>query len=261
MATRKSGGPPAKAAPVKRVPAKKLAAAAPPPAAAAPAAAAAPPADTSADFGEFFSEIGKGLVDAQTQMDAKSREYLAGVKGKDFLLPSVFRIPRVKAEMKFAMTKGTEKKFNLLFFGSNSSAQTQHQQSVEFEVVSAPPPTLGSLPPVSYEPVFNAARRAAIFKTIEAIPGSAAAFAQLLQAPKDQILILVNESAFQFLLMRTGAAPGQLGLWFLIAKPETPPVLATLRSFSASDAGGIGDVRSAISAEGVAQEKFLSELG
>jgi hypothetical protein len=214
-----------------------------------------------ADFGEFFKTVGTGLVAAQEQMDAASVEYLKGISGKSHLLPSVFRIPRVTAEMKFALTKGVKEKFDILIFGKDTLAETMHQQSVHFEVVSAPPPVPGLLPPYGYDPVLADDRRKRVFDAIRAIPNAATTFADLLRDPLDRVLILVNQTENQYLLMRAGDAAGQLGLWYLIMQPDTAPTVATLRPFGGAADPALDQARGALSQAGRAQADFLTRLG
>src|SRR5262245_25768312 len=70
-------------------------------------AAAAPAADPAArfDFDGFFAEIADGFVNAQSKLDLASAQYLKQISVQPHVLPSVFRIPKLNADLKFALEK------------------------------------------------------------------------------------------------------------------------------------------------------------
>lgn|GEM_PF-5143545 len=202
--------------------------------------------DQKADFAEFFEAVGQGLVTAQSKMDEASREYLKSVAASPYLLPSVYRIPKLTAQMKFALTKEKEKGFNVFFFGNESKAQTMHQQSVEFEIVSAPPPAPGFDAPFRYEPVLSPARRAAILDLLKTVGAPAA----LTAAPFDRALILATD-ANGYLLIRSDA--GKVGLWFLTELAEGASLVA-LREPAANSTA------TTFATQGERLEAFLKKL-
>jgi hypothetical protein len=179
-------------------------------------------------------------------MDQASREYLKSVAASPYLLPSVYRIPKLTAQMKFALTKEKEKGFNIFFFGNETKAQTMHQQSVEFEVVSAPPPMPGQPPPFLYEPVLARPRRAEILELLKSV----GAPPSLTGAPFDCVLILATD-ANSYLLIRSDA--GKVGIWFL-TELEDGASLMPLREPSASASAAT------FAAQGEALEAFLKKL-
>ena len=91
-------------------------------------------------FSDFLSTIGIAMLDTQRQLDSESLAYLQENTHNPHVLPSIFRIPKLSAEMKFALEKQTEKEVNLVFFKNQNLAKELHQQSIKFELVSAPPP-------------------------------------------------------------------------------------------------------------------------
>lgn len=95
-----------------------------------------PGAEMSID--DFFREIGDGMVAAQQSLDRRSREYLEA--GPEHAIPSVYRIPKVQAELSFALESTAKSGFNVLLFGSSKQEQERQQQKISFEIVAAPPP-------------------------------------------------------------------------------------------------------------------------
>lgn len=98
---------------------------------------------TSADatklgFAEFLSEVGRAMVSAQQELDAESQKYAATPVGRT--LPALFRVPRVGAQMKFALEKVEGTKLGLVFFGRKSEASERYEHTLDFEVVAVPAP-------------------------------------------------------------------------------------------------------------------------
>jgi len=93
-------------------------------------------------FSEFLQNVGCSLVRAQEKLDEESGAYLKRLQSgdRDFVQPSVFRIPKMSAEMKFAFGKIDSKRVGLIFYRRTSQAREQHQQSLTFELATAPPP-------------------------------------------------------------------------------------------------------------------------
>jgi len=91
-------------------------------------------------FSDFLSSIGKSMLDTQRQLDSESLAYLRENSDQQHVLPSIFRLPKLSAEMKFALEKQSGKEVNLVFFKNQNMAKELHQQSIKFELVSAPPP-------------------------------------------------------------------------------------------------------------------------
>jgi len=90
------------------------------------------------DIETFFRTVGDGIVSAQTELDERSRHYLAG--RPDHAVPSVYRIPKASAEISFAMKQESSKKFSVLVFSSGDSRQQSQQHKVSFDILAAPPP-------------------------------------------------------------------------------------------------------------------------
>jgi hypothetical protein len=86
----------------------------------------------------FFQMVGEGVVAAQHKLDEKSEAYLN--TRPDFSQPSVFRIPKVGAEIQFAMESTQTEGFNIFVYGSQDTRQQSQQHKVSFDIIAAPPP-------------------------------------------------------------------------------------------------------------------------
>ena len=235
-----------------------------------PAAARAAQDPVPFEFGDFFKKVSDGFIRAQENLDAASAKYLTAVSRQPHALPSVFRIPRVAADVKFALEHKEGKSINLLFFKDEDSATTLNQQTVQFEIVSAPPPAGLLVGPVSAFPVLSKSRRAELFKLIQEflLPGMTAAQTnQLLDRPRlvadpDTVIIISVEGDSRFLLtVASNATAGNVGFWYLEILPEDNKVnLAVIRKFGSGTDPNIGKVGEFIFKIGTLQKEFLSKL-
>lgn len=132
-----------------------------------------PGGTASADFAEFLTNVGKAMVRAQQDLDAESQKYSATEVGQ--ALPAMFRVPRVGAQMKFALDKLDEKKIGLVFFGRDSQVSESYQHTLDFEVVAVPPPpgSPAAAPP-GLGQVLSPAVRDAVLNPLLESPGTAA---------------------------------------------------------------------------------------
>ena len=236
-----------------------------------PAAAAAAVQDpVPFEFGEFFKKVADGFIRAQENQDAASAQYLTAVSNQPHAMPSVFRIPRVAADVKFALEHKEGKSINLLFFKDEDTATTLNQQTVQFEIVSAPPPAGLLVAPVSAFPVLSKSRRAELFGLIQEfkLPNMTPAQTnQALDRPRlvadpDTVIIISVDGDSRFLLtVASNATPGNVGFWYLEIAPQTNEVsLAVIRKFGAGTDPNIGKVGEFIFKLGTIQKDFLTKL-
>lgn len=108
----------------------------------------------SGDIADFFDAIGSGVIGAQKRLDRASEEYVRSAlsassdvteDGSPALdsIPanaSMFRIPRVTAELKCSLETNHDKKLNLVFYSDRSDVRELHQQTISLEVVAVPVP-------------------------------------------------------------------------------------------------------------------------
>jgi hypothetical protein len=103
--------------------------------------ASSPLADLRTSFGDFISSVGRSVADAQSDLDREARNHVVRSKGLGGpLFPTLYRIPKLSAEVKFAFEKQTGRRLNLLFFSKKENSSEEHQQSISFDIVAVPPP-------------------------------------------------------------------------------------------------------------------------
>lgn len=95
-----------------------------------------------ADFTEFMTHIGESLRSAQERLDDASDEYLQALKAskRAHIPPTIFRIPKLTADMKFSLERVGSKKVSVVFYSKEDKVRELHQQSVSLEIVAVPPP-------------------------------------------------------------------------------------------------------------------------
>lgn len=218
------------------------------------------------DMTEFFAKVSAGVVDAQRNLDDQSLDYLKTVAAQPHALPSIFRIPKVSAEMKFAINTKDSKTVGFLFYKGQTEAEQQHQQTVQFDIVSTPPPP-GFIPvPAVAGIVRLKSDRKDILDRIARgpLPGDPNG---ALRNDFDRVIILEIVNTFHTLLSATATkqyllsmadASGNLGLWWLQIDNATQ-VLSSILSFAAPDAS-LASLRQFIAALGDAQKTFLASL-
>lgn len=197
-------------------------------------------------FGRFIATIGESVVDAQRSLDSESQRYLAETAGRSEVLPSVFRIPRVRADIKFALRETRQRGVNVVLFQSRTGAETMHQQSLKFDIVSIPPPPeLGPalragkivLPHIEF--VLSSVERERIREVLRRVESAPSKISNMLQDVHfDRVLFLRagpfgepeagEPSPEQFLVVYVDRA-AKMGIWQLTL--GTPPRLQTVVEF------------------------------
>lgn len=106
------------------------------------------------EIADFFDAIGSGVIGAQKRLDRASEAYVAstlrqqkaelesGTPATEVIAPnaSMFRIPRVTAELKCSIETNRDKKLNLVFYSDRTDVKELHQQTISLEVVAVPVP-------------------------------------------------------------------------------------------------------------------------
>jgi len=166
-------------------------------------------------FSQFLSNIGTAMLDTQRELDAQSLTYLQENSQNRHVLPSIFRLPKLSAEMKFALEKQDEKTVNLVFFKNQTMAKEMHQQSIKFDLVSAPPPPeamaaiQAPVPDVTL--VLRTAERKQVLDSGFAAKGDNALPAD---ADPDRVVILGVEPQLGYIVMYAAkAGKNNVGVW------------------------------------------------
>lgn len=137
-------------------------------------------------FDEFLSSLSRSIVDAQRRLDAASADYLASVRDKPHIAPTVFRLPRLEAQMKFGLEVKEGQRLNLLFWGRDKQTSQLNQQAISFELVSVP----------AAPGAIEAARRSLLQWTLVVDPGARRLLLEALKAiPADPLLDPVTGAA------------------------------------------------------------------
>lgn len=225
------------------------------------ATSATDPTQPSIPVGSFFSMLSAGLIDAQRNLDNQSAAYLDGAASQPHVLPSIFRIPKVSAEMKFAYDASQTTGFNLLFYQDQQRAEEQHQQTIQFDIVAAPPPPNLVAAPAIVGIVRVKSDRQAIQKAA-VLPTTVTDF--------DRVIILELIDTLQSAATATGArqfvlfyadATGALGAWALqiVTSNGTSSPTGTILSFGPA-APSLATLQSFLSSAGDRQKAFLASL-
>lgn len=91
-------------------------------------------------FDEFLTSLAQSVVATQKKLDRETATYLKEIEGQAHIQPTVFRMPKLEAQMKFGLDVTAGNKLNLLFWGKNSQTVQQNQQGINFEIISVPAP-------------------------------------------------------------------------------------------------------------------------
>jgi hypothetical protein len=222
--------------------------------------AATPPAGPPAvDISDFFGNISAGLVRAQRNLDDQSSDYLKTVAAQPHALPAIFRIPKVSAELKFALDTTKKNGVNLIFYQDQTSAEELHQQTVQFDIVATPPPPDLVASPTLSSIVRLKSDRQAIQKTA-ALPAGVGDF--------DRIIILEmidtlqnaapDTATRQYVLLYADAT--NLGVWWLqVLKSTGTGTAATILPLGPV-AAALASLQSFVAAAGDRQKAFLASL-
>lgn len=240
------------------------------------------------EFGKFFSAVGGSLVRAQTEMDRKSALYIEETRKHPHALPSTFQIPKVSANIKFALQNVKGSKVNLLFYSKHKQSEEKHEQSLKFDIVATPPPAevinnivkqtvkTGSLPSLSF--ISNPEDRKEILKVI--IDSIKTPTRTLIEQNQDRVLIVENweerkkigDKPTNFFILfakskKSGGSDSEkidIGAWHFSFKGEKPEFKIILNYYRPSRTGrptaGTPNVYKAILKMCDEQERFLKRL-
>jgi hypothetical protein len=93
-------------------------------------------------FTEFIGSVGRSVAQAQAALDQEARtELQKTAAGGGPLLPTLYRIPKLSAEVRFAFEKESATGLKMLFFSRKEKSSEEHQQSITFDIVATPPPS------------------------------------------------------------------------------------------------------------------------
>jgi hypothetical protein len=216
-------------------------------------------------FEDFLTSVGESMLKAQTELDSRSAQYLAATRTQPHVLPSVFRLPKLSASMKFAFDKQDTKKLNLVFFSSGTQESLQHQQEIQFDVVSAPAPLeavaqlRARAPRIDF--VVDAAERNRVLDAARSGNAAAPAPSRLPAsfAVDRALLATVVAGQKHLLFFASEQDASHLGIWVVTAGP--PPALEAIHPFGQQLSAAEGELRRLVLDLGAAQSELLKRLG
>lgn len=91
-------------------------------------------------FSSFLKKMGQAVLDAQKDLDEQSKGYLLQNKNASHVVPTVFRIPKVSASIKFGMKEVSESGFNIFLAKESNKEESSLDQSLNFDIQAVPPP-------------------------------------------------------------------------------------------------------------------------
>ncbi len=201
-------------------------------------------------FESFIGRISHGVVSAQQALDGESANYLTKIAGQPHILPSIYRIPKLTAKMRFALQVDQSSGVNLIFFSKRDQLQSQNEQAIDFEVVNVPAPPGSEQQLLATGPlmdlVLDPNLRDQVLKAILAAPTAEGA-SPLINAVKDATLAsrlavldfranMHPPQAARFLTFHAARDSNKsIGLWLLTVPDGAVPSLQTIYKFTAAN--------------------------
>ncbi len=205
-------------------------------------------------FSEFLTEVGGAMMASQRALDAESLRYLAESRQSPHVQPSVFRIPKLSAEMKFALEKSASQGVNLIFFQNQSVAKEMHQQSISFELVAVPPPpdalSRGPELPAELILVTGQTERENVIAAGTGVPGGLPDDAD----PAAIVLLAHREGGGHLVLYAAEGAASSLGIWVSAAGVFRP-----VYPFAERPDGAEAFLRQLVQSLAARQQPFLEQ--
>jgi hypothetical protein len=203
---------------------------------------------TQTGFDTFLRTMAEAVVSAQKRLDKESELYLAEIAGRPEIQPTVFRMPRLEAEMKFDLQVENGKALNLLFWGANSRERQTNQQGISFELVSVPAPP-GAMEAARravplWRQVQDPVVRRELLEKISAMAATSPKSPVVNAAgsrPDDVALIDLGDEKRYLVLYAEDVNEKDVGIWLLTAPPDTGATLEEVYRFNKSN--GPGEVR------------------
>lgn len=223
------------------------------------------------NFADFLANIGTSFIETQQKLDQQSIEYLNSIQDRPYLPPTVFRIPKISAELNVALEEKKGMGVNVILFSKQQEMSTYNQQSMNFEIAAVPPsPELLQIlrdqtPKIDF--LFDTMKRQSVFDQIEKLTpqqNNPKLKAQLqiiaTQDNRNRVLIWPIGANGTFLILFAGEASGDdVGIWFLnTQKEDLEPVLRL--DLKPKPGENQGPLREFVFELGQTQEKLLGSL-
>ena len=193
-----------------------------------------PPAAHSAKVGTFLEGMASSMVGIQRRLEAHNTEYLATALSDPAVVPAQFRMPKLSAELHFALEQVSSEGWDILIYEKANEARELHQQTLTAEMVAAPPPPellerlRAETPQVSL--VLAPKQRAQIRRTVE--QSEPRVQSELLDSWARVLIFRGQEAArksgagaeYLLALSRGTDDDGDLGIWHVCLDPPSVAV-------------------------------------
>ncbi len=209
----------------------------------------------------FFDSVATSLLSTQRKLDLESQSYIASTASKPELQPAIFRIPRIQADLKFAIENVNEKGVNVIFFKQKQEERTLNEQSISFEIVAAPAPPEASGPGSGlpqFGIVYSIGLRDQLEEIVKADPRPTVT---PLAKQWDQALVVEVGSATGFIVILSKGDDQEkdLGVWHIDTASRLVTVALSINRDPA-DSEVTGPVREILAEFGKRQAAFLAAI-
>jgi hypothetical protein len=230
---------------------------------------------TNIEFRNFLENMSQSMVQTQQLLDNESTRYLAATAGKAHIQPSVFRIPKLSAQMRFALEIQNGKTLNLVFYKQDEKTTSRNEQAIDFEVVTVPAPP-GALQSVAklaprLDLVLDPFERQKVLDGIGAATAPAdpkgLSFGPILDAaavPNNPDVVIVSAEAdpgtSQYLVfLATEDTDHSVGVWVVTLADDGTAALDVIFRFNKSNSTGEPLLQKVILAVAAKQNTYFSD--
>lgn len=196
---------------------------------------------TQTGFDDFLTLMAQSVVSTQKRLDQESEAYLAESSAYPHVPPTVFRMPKLEAEMKFDLQVEKGKSLNLLFWGATDRQRQTNQQGISFEIVSVPAPPGAMEAARNAVPVWRLvidplARRGLLAAVIQT--ASTTLNAPLIGGAKDSpdavAFLDLGDNVRYLVLYAEDQNDKDVGIWLLTVPAGAAPALEAVYRFNKS---------------------------
>lgn len=224
---------------------------------------------TSIAFDDFLASMSRSVVKTQQALDAESARYLAATADKGHVLPSVFRLPKLSAQVRFAIETERTDGLNLIFYKRDEKTTSRNEQAIDFDIVSVPAPPDARASALAVSPrldlVLDPFERSPLVDTIRKLPptGTNAPLVQAAAAAPEQLVLLAlmpEEKMHRYLVMYADpqGAGKSVGTWRLTLPEGADAVLETVYPMNRKNADNEELLRDVVLAVAARQKTFLA---
>jgi hypothetical protein len=191
---------------------------------------------------DFLQRMSAAVLKAQTQLDKESLDYLKRTSKDAHVLPSIYRVPKLSAQMRFALDVETEQSLNLIFYKRDEKTTSRAEQAIDFDVVSVPAPPDAqrriALEAPRLDLVLDPFQRGSVLETIRAAD-TAATDPDLQRIAKESpnrvLIVAANpspEGAHYLVIITESAKPTQVGTTRVTIPAAGQAVVQTIYKFT-----------------------------